>query len=297
MAEPLMPKATAVWLVDNTALTFDQIAQFCGLHRLEVQGIADGEVAVGIRGLDPMASGQVTREEIERCEKDPKVGLALTEPSAKIPARVRRARYTPVSKRQDRPNAISWLLKNYADLNDAQIGKLLGTTKSTISAVRDRTHWNTPNITPQDPLLLGLCSEPELIEALQKAKRRLERAEAKAAREARREAQQKAAQAPESATAPEAASPEAASPEAAPDSAAAQNADTQSADTPDAEGEQPSGDDAPAQAEQQQPPNQEAAPGAPAEDAVADNDSPPGGTAPAEADEPGRPTDPREHPE
>ena len=147
MAELLMPKATAVWLIDNTTLTFDQIAAFCELHPLEVQGIADGEVAIGIRGLDPVANGQVSREEIQRCEGDSSQRLEATGAASAVPQRARRARYTPVSKRQDRPNAIAWLLKNYDELSDAQIGKLLGTTKATISAVRERTHWNTPNIT------------------------------------------------------------------------------------------------------------------------------------------------------
>ena len=179
MAELLMPKATAVWLVDSTTLTFDQIAAFCGLHPLEVQGIADGEVAIGIRGLDPIANGQVTREEIQRCEQDSSLRLEAIGPVAEVPQRARRARYTPVSKRQDRPNAISWLLKNYDELSDAQIGKLLGTTKATITAVRERTHWNTPNITPQDPILLGICNEAELLDAVRKARAKAERAAAR----------------------------------------------------------------------------------------------------------------------
>ena len=179
MAELLMPKATAVWLVDSTTLTFDQIAAFCGLHPLEVQGIADGEVAIGIRGLDPVANGQVTREEIQRCEQDSSLRLEAIGPVAEVPQRARRARYTPVSKRQDRPNAISWLLKNYDELSDAQIGKLLGTTKATITAVRERTHWNTPNITPQDPILLGICNEAELLDAVRKARAKAERAAAR----------------------------------------------------------------------------------------------------------------------
>ncbi|MBT6441115.1 MAG: DUF1013 domain-containing protein [Alphaproteobacteria bacterium] len=187
MAQPLMPKATAVWLVDSTTLSFEQIAAFCGLHPLEVQGVADGEVAVGIRGLDPVAAGQVTREEVERCEADPSGRLVMIEPAAEVPKRVRRARYTPVSKRQERPNGIAWLLKNYPELSDAQIGKLLGTTKATITAVRDRTHWNTQQISPQDPLLLGICGEMELVEALNIARRRQTRAaERKAKEEARR---------------------------------------------------------------------------------------------------------------
>ena len=184
MAELLMPKATAVWLVDNTSLTFDQIAAFCGLHRLEVQGIADGEVAVGIRGLDPIANGQLARAEILRCERDPDSRLEGCEPTTDLPQRTRRARYTPVSKRQDRPNAIAWLLKNYPALSDAQIGKLLGTTKSTINAVRDRTHWNTPNIAPQDPILLGNCTEAELLEAVRKSREKEEKARARAGRDA-----------------------------------------------------------------------------------------------------------------
>ena len=192
MSELLMPKATAVWLVDSTGLTFEQIAAFCGLHDLEVQGIADGEVAVGIRGLDPVTNGQLTREEIARCEQDKSLHLSLSSPTTKVPERTRRARYTPVSKRQDRPNAISWLIKNYSVLNDAQIGKLLGTTKSTITAVRERTHWNTPNIAPQDPLLLGICSEQELLEELRKGQRRQEREAKKAARETAKKAAAKA---------------------------------------------------------------------------------------------------------
>ena len=211
MAELLMPKATAVWLIDNTTLTFDQIAAFCGLHPLEVQGIADGEVAVGIRGLDPVANGQVTREELQRCEQDSALRLEAIAPVAEVPQRTRRARYTPVSKRQDRPNAIAWLLKNYDELSDAQIGKLLGTTKATITAVRERTHWNTQNITPQDPILLGICTEAELLDAVRKARAKAERA---AARE------EKAAAAAEAAAA-EAAAAEAAAAEAAAEAAAA----------------------------------------------------------------------------
>ncbi len=185
MADLLMPKATAVWLIDNTTLTFDQIAAFCGLHPLEVQGIADGEVAVGIRGLDPIANGQLSREEVARCEQDTSLRLEATGPAEELPQRTRRARYTPVSKRQDRPNAIAWLLKNYDELSDAQIGKLLGTTKSTINAVRDGSHWNRANITPHDPILLGICTEAELLDAVRKARARAERAAARSERAAR----------------------------------------------------------------------------------------------------------------
>ena len=216
MAELLMPKATAVWLIDNTTLTFDQIAAFCELHPLEVQGIADGEVAVGIRGLDPVANGQVNREEIQRCEGDSSQRLEAIGPVSEVPQRTRRARYTPVSKRQDRPNAISWLLKNYDELSDAQIGKLLGTTKATITAVRERTHWNTPNITPQDPLLLGICTEAELLDAVRKARARAERA---AARE------EKAAQAAAAAAAEAAAAASAAASAAEPEASPAQPVD------------------------------------------------------------------------
>ena len=163
MALPLMPHATAVWLVENTALTFVQIAEFCGMHQLEVQAIADGEVDVGMRGLDPLISGQLTKEEIERCQADPTTRIALAIPDIPLPiARTKGARYTPVSKRQDRPDAIAWLVKTYPELSDAQISKLIGTTKPTINAVREKSHWNTPNITPQSPASLGLCSQAEL---------------------------------------------------------------------------------------------------------------------------------------
>jgi uncharacterized protein len=164
MDRPLMPKATAVWLVDNTSLTFEQIADFCGLHPLEVKGIADGEVGAGIRGLDPVASGQMERGEIERCQKDPNARLKIARPAVadlKITKR-REARYTPLSKRQDRPDAIAWLLRHHPELTDQQICKLLGTTKNTVNAVRDRTHWKSSEIRPRDPVLLGLCNQVDL---------------------------------------------------------------------------------------------------------------------------------------
>lgn len=161
MAHPLMPKATAVWLVDNTTLTFEQIADFCGLHSLEVQAIADGDVATGMQGLDPVAAGEVTKEEIDRCQTDPMARLNPAEVRVEIPKK-KSPRYTPVSKRGDRPDAIAWLLKNYPDMTDAQIAKLIGTTKPTINAVRDKSHWNAPNIKPQNPVGLGLCSAAEL---------------------------------------------------------------------------------------------------------------------------------------
>ena len=155
MALPLMPKATAVWLVENTALSFEQIADFCGMHSLEVQAIADGEVAIGIVGLDPVANGQLTREEIERCEKN-----ELT------PQKTKGARYTPVSKRQDKPDAIAWLLKHHPEMSDGQVCKLIGTTKDTIAKVRDKSHWNVANIKPRNPVTLGMCTEADLEKAV-----------------------------------------------------------------------------------------------------------------------------------
>jgi hypothetical protein len=170
MAHLLMPKATAVWLVENTALTFDQIAEFCGLHPLEVQAIADGEVAVGMQGLDPIVNGQLSKDELARCLADPKARLKLTTPDLPEPvARPKGPRYTPIAKRQDKPDAIAWVLKTHPQLSDAQISKLLGTTKQTIAAVRDRTHWNSPNIRPRNPVALGLCTEADLNEAVTRA--------------------------------------------------------------------------------------------------------------------------------
>ena len=176
MAIPLMPKATAVWLVENTGLTFEQIAEFCSLHPLEVQGIADDEVAIGIIGADPISGGQLTREEINRCETNPSQSLSMAQSSAdRVSPRRTGPRYTPVSKRQDRPNAISWLIKYHPDLRDSQISKLLGTTKSTIDSVRNRTHWNIANISAQDPVLLGLCKQIELEVEVQKAEKKRKR--------------------------------------------------------------------------------------------------------------------------
>jgi hypothetical protein len=172
MAKPLMPKATAVWLINNTALGFDQIAEFCGLHPLEVQGIADGEVAVGMVGLDPVANGQLTQEEIDRCVKDPTARLQMAKRDIPMPAtRTKGPRYTPVSKRQDKPDAIAWLLRHHPELADSQIARLIGTTKPTIQAIRERTHWNAPNIRPKDPVLLGLCTQTDLNSAVEKARR------------------------------------------------------------------------------------------------------------------------------
>ena len=172
---PLMPKATAVWLIENTGLTFDQIADFCHLHPLEVKGIADGDVAQGIKGLDPVASGQLSRDEIETGEKDQAYRLKMSQSSTGIPvAKGRKGpRYTPVSRRQDRPDAIAWLLRYHPELSDAQVIKLVGTTKPTIQAIRDRTHWNSSQIKPVDPVTLGLCSQLDLDLAVQKAASRI----------------------------------------------------------------------------------------------------------------------------
>ena len=160
---PLMPKATAVWLVDNTSLSFQQIADFCKLHPLEVRAIADGESAQGIKGMDPVNSGQLTREEIGKAEKDENHKLELAVSKYYVPEKKKKTpRYTPVSRRQDRPNAILWLIRNHAELKDAQIMRLVGTTKHTIAQIRDRTHWNASTLTPSDPVILGLCSQLEL---------------------------------------------------------------------------------------------------------------------------------------
>jgi len=178
MTLPLMPKATAVWLVEHTSLTFDQIGEFCGLHPLEVQAIADGEVAIQMQGLDPIANGQITLEEIERCQKDPNARLAISKEAHPIElVKHTGPRYTPVAKRQDKPDAISWLLKNHPELSDGQISKLVGTTKPTIQAVRDRTHWNSPNIKPRHPVALGLCTMEMLEAAVARANRGKKRAE------------------------------------------------------------------------------------------------------------------------
>ena len=164
MAAPLlMPKATAVWLVENTALSFEQIAAFCTLHPLEVQGIADGDVAAGIMGVNPIQNGQLTREEIDKAEADPNYRMKVSDPKVRVAAAKRRGpRYTPISRRNERPNAIKWLVRNHPELKDAQIMRLVGTTKSTIDAVREGSHWNTANLTMADPVTLGLCSQIDL---------------------------------------------------------------------------------------------------------------------------------------
>jgi len=168
--QPLMPLATAVWLIDNTSLTFDQIAEFCILHPLQVKGIADGDVATGVRGINPITNHQLTREEIEKAEADENHKMRLSRPKTLVPEAKKKApRYTPVSKRQNRPDAIAWIVRNHPEISDGQIGKLLGTTKSTIVAVRDRTHWNSSNIQPQDPVGLGLCTQIDLDALVRKA--------------------------------------------------------------------------------------------------------------------------------
>ncbi|MEM0991257.1 MAG: cell cycle transcriptional regulator TrcR [Pseudomonadota bacterium] len=166
---PLMPKATAVWLVDNTTLSFRQIADFVGMHELEISGIADGEVAIGIKGFDPITNGQLTAEEITRCEGDTIARLKLIKREVAPPQKKKGPRYTPVSKRKDRPSAIAWLVRYHPEMKDSQISKLLGTTKPTIQSIRDRTHWDIANIQPVDPVALGLCTQIALDAAVQKA--------------------------------------------------------------------------------------------------------------------------------
>ena len=177
MNNPLMPKSTAVWLIDNTGLTFEQIAKFCNLHVLEVQGIADGEVAVGIQGKNPIVSGELTLEEIKKCEKDTSLELKIIK--NKIPlssdSKKNRKNFTPASRRQLIPDAIAWLIKYYPELKDSQIIKLIGTTKSTITAIRNRDHWNMQNISPRDPVLLSLCKQSSLTEAVSLAKAKEEK--------------------------------------------------------------------------------------------------------------------------
>jgi len=170
MSKPIMAKATAVWLVDNTTISFKQIADFTGMHELEIQGIADGDVAAGVKGFDPIANNQLTQDEIDAAEKDPTHVLKLKFNKAAVGEEKRRGpRYTPLSKRQDRPASILWLVKFHPELADAQISKLVGTTKPTIQAIRERTHWNIGNIQPIDPVALGLCKQSELDAAVQKA--------------------------------------------------------------------------------------------------------------------------------
>jgi hypothetical protein len=184
---PLMPKATAIWLVENTSLSFKQIANFCGMHELEIKGIADGEVGAGIKGLNPITNKQLTKEEIERCSNDTEADLQIivNEVSTKTEQSKKKKKYTPLSKRQDRPDAVYWLIRNHPELKDSQVARLVGSTKSTIDAIRNRTHWNMANIRPQDPIGLGLCRQIELDEAIAKAERSLKRTEKKKEKEER----------------------------------------------------------------------------------------------------------------
>ena len=185
MVQPLMPKATAVWLVDNTTLTFEQIAEFCGLHVLEVQAVADGEVAMNIVAQNPVINGELTQEELDRCLKNPRASLKMAKSDLPQPkARSKGPRYTPVAKRAQKPDVIAYLLKEHPELTDSQIGRLVGTTKPTIQSVRDRTHPNQPNIKPESPVMLGFCKQDELDKAVRRAQRAAERA-AKAAEKKR----------------------------------------------------------------------------------------------------------------
>lgn len=172
MSGPLMPKATAIWLIENTALTFTQVAKFCGLHILEVQTLADSETIQGMVGFDPIASGQLSQDEIHRCEKDDTAELTMSlAVSADSVLGKKKARYTPLAKRQERPDAIAWLIKYYPDLTDTQISRLVGTTKATISTVKSKSHWNTQNIKPRNPVQLGFCTQSELDSAVKNLKR------------------------------------------------------------------------------------------------------------------------------
>ena len=177
---PLMPKATAVWLVDNTSLSFKQIADFCNLHAVEVQGIADGEVAKGIKAYNPILAGQLTREEIERSSKDIHRSLQLIKKEFNVSIKEKKqAKYTPLSRRQDRPDAVLWLIKNYPELLDTQVARLIGTSKNTVVAIKKRTYWNFNNLSPKDPIAINLCSQLDLEKALEKAKRRIKKEEKK----------------------------------------------------------------------------------------------------------------------
>ena len=184
---PLMPKATAIWLVDNTSLSFRQIGDFCGMHELEIKGIADGEVGVGIKGLNPITSGQLTKDEIDRCadNEDESLKIIENEISEKTEQSKKKKKYTPLSKRQDRPDAVYWLIRNHPELKDSQVARLVGSTKNIIDAIRKRTHWNMANIRPQDPIGLGICRQVELDEALAKAERSMKRAQKKKEKEER----------------------------------------------------------------------------------------------------------------
>ena len=193
MTLPLMPKATAIWLVENTALTFKQIADFCGMHELEIKGIADGEVGMGIKGLNPISTNQLTKEEIDKAANDPEHSLELIQNEITIQTErdPKQKKYTPLSKRQERPDAISWLLRNHPELKDSQVAKLVGSTKNMVVSIKNKTNWNMSNIRPQDPVGLGLCKQVDLDEALEKAERSQRRAAKKKLKEEKILQQQK----------------------------------------------------------------------------------------------------------
>jgi hypothetical protein len=172
MSAPLMPKATAIWLLDNTTLTFDQIADYCHLHVLEIQAIADGEIALGMAPFDPVAHGRLTMEEIERCTKDPSARLVARELKDEGTNKRRGGgKYVPVSKRADKPDALAWMLKHHPEVSDAELCRLLGTTSPTINAIRNKTHWNSANLRSRSPALLGLCTQEELNRVIEEAKK------------------------------------------------------------------------------------------------------------------------------
>ena len=193
MTLPLMPKATAIWLVENTALTFKQIADFCGMHELEIKGIADGEVGMGIKGLNPISTNQLTKEEIDKAANDTEHSLELIQNEITIQTErdPKQKKYTPLSKRQERPDAISWLLRNHPELKDSQVAKLVGSTKNMVVSIKNKTNWNMSNIRPQDPVGLGLCKQVDLDEALEKAERSQKRAAKKKLKEEKILQQQK----------------------------------------------------------------------------------------------------------
>ena len=193
MTLPLMPKATAIWLVENTALTFKQIADFCGMHELEIKGIADGEVGMGIKGLNPISTNQLTKEEIDKAANDPEHSLELIQNEITIQTErdPKQKKYTPLSKRQERPDAISWLLRNHPELKDSQVAKLVGSTKNMVVSIKNKTNWNMSNIRPQDPVGLGLCKQFDLDDALEKAERSQKRAAKKKLKEEKILQQQK----------------------------------------------------------------------------------------------------------
>ncbi len=181
---PLMPKATAVWLVENTKISFKQIANFCNLHELEVKGIADGDVAKGIKAYNPILAGQLTREEIEACSKDSNRTLTINKKTLDIKHEKKRGqKYVPLSKRQDRPEAALWLIKNYPNLSDGQIGKLVGSTKNTVSLIRNKNYWNSSNLSPKDPVVSNLCSQIDIKNAIEKAERKIARKKKEAEKE------------------------------------------------------------------------------------------------------------------